>query len=321
MWTLLALPWLVHCAGDQGTGRDLGSASGATGGAAAQAGGASSGGTLGAGGSADEATGGSTSGTGGDAELGDPNRAELFRADFQSAGLGVYAEEDVEADFGAAPTWNDGLDEGRATIVAEGTQRFLRVTYPAGQFGPGNGGVQFMVALGGPHEELFFSYRVRFSEGFDFVKGGKLPGLVGGSSPTGCAPKTDGFSARNMWRSGGSAVQYVYYPDQPNNCGDDIAYRTEGAAVAFAPGTWHTVEHRLVMNTPGESDGLLEAWVDGELVVQRLDMAWRGAGANFGIDRLYFSTFFGGGDSSWAPATAQVIDFDDLVAADGAITH
>jgi hypothetical protein len=316
LWALLTCPWLLQCTSEEGRVADRGSPSGATGGAA-EAGGSSSGGTVNAGGSGDTSSGG----TAGETGLGDPNRTELLRAHFQEASLGVYAAANVQADFGAAPTWNDGLGQGRATIVEEGTQRFLRVTYPAGQYGPSNGGVQFPVALGGPHEELFFSYRVRFAAGFDFVKGGKLPGLVGGSSPTGCAPKTDGFSARNMWRPGGAAVQYVYYPSQPNNCGDDIDYETGGAPVLFAPGTWHTVEHHLVMNTLGESDGVLEAWVDGTLVVQRLDMVWRGPGATYAIDALYFSTFFGGGDSSWAPATAQVIDFDDLVVADGAISH
>lgn len=252
---------------------------------------------------------------------GDPDRLELLHANFDAASVGPYSQAAVAADFGRAATWNDGLDEGRAAIVEEAGEKFLRVTYPGGQFGPAAGGVQFKVALGGSYDELFFSYRVRFGAGFDFVKGGKLPGLVGGSSPTGCNPKTDGFSARNMWRAGGAAVQYVYYPTQPNSCGDDLSYSTSEGPARFTPGVWQVVEHRLVMNTPGAADGVLEAWVDGVLVLRDTARLWRAVGADFGIDTLYFSTFFGGGDASWAPAAAQIVDFDDLIVADGAISH
>src|SRR5690606_42022304 len=61
---------------------------------------------------------------------------------------------------------------------------------------------QFVVDLGGPHEELYFAYRVRFQQGFAFNMGGKLPGFSGGSRPSGCDPDEGGFSARNMWRNG-----------------------------------------------------------------------------------------------------------------------
>lgn len=283
-------------------------------------GGGSSGSGSGSAGAASDGGGGmaQSAGTGGGGAA--PTGPELFRATFDAATPGPYAEAAVEADFNGAPTWNDGLDEGRATIVEEGNQRFLRVTYPANQFGPANGGVQFKVPLGGSHDELFFAYRVRFGEGFSFMKGGKLPGLVGGSSPTGCSPDPDGFSARNMWRGGGDIVQYVYWPEQPNTCGDDLDYETGGDALSFNPGQWHTVEHRVRMNTVGSQDGVLEAWVDGELSLSDDARLWRNDGT-FAIDTLYFSTFFGGSDSSWAPASAQTVDFDDLVVSTEPLSH
>ena len=249
-----------------------------------------------------------------------PTGPELLHATFTAAAPGTYAEEAVQADFNGAPTWNDGLDEGRASIVEEGDERFLRVTYPANQYGPANGGVQFKVPLGGSYEELFFAYRVRFGAGFSFMKGGKLPGLVGGSSPTGCSPDPDGFSARNMWRGGGDIVQYVYWPEQPNTCGDDLDYEAGGNARAFEPGQWHTVEHRVRMNTVGNQDGVLEGWVDGELSLSDDGRLWR-SDDSFAIDTLYFSTFFGGSDNSWAPASAQTIDFDDLIVSTAPISH
>lgn len=284
-----------------------------------------SGGTQTATGGVSAGTGGASAGTGG-AHAGDGGtnggqRNEIVHADFESATPGPYSQAAVAADFRATPSWNDGLDEGRAVITAEGGNQFLHITYPANQYGPAQGGVQFKVPFGKSYDELYFSYRVRFAAGFEFVKGGKLPGLIGGTAPTGCSPDPDGFSARNMWRTGGVAVQYVYYPTQPNTCGDDLVYQSGGNPKLFTPGVWQTVEHRIVMNTPGQADGILEAWVDGELVFRDTNRVWRNAGATFGIDALYFSTFFGGSDASWAPSTDQVIDFDDLIVADGPISH
>jgi hypothetical protein len=255
---------------------------------------------------------------------GGPARASgmlLMNATFGSAAIGAYAQSNVEGDFGARATWNNGLTEGRAVIVEEAGNRFLRVTYVGGAFGPDAGGVQFVVALGASYDEMYFAYRVRFAPGFTFMRGGKLPGLVGGTAPTGCVSDISGFSARNMWRPGGAAVQYMYWPDKVSTCGDDFAYMDGGAAVTFVPGTWHEIEHRVVMNAPGRKNGVMQAWFDGRSVLDRSDFGYRVAGHSFGIDAMYFSTFFGGSDATWAPATAQVADFDDFRTSTGPITH
>ena len=237
----------------------------------------------------------------------------LLHANFQGRALGTYAQAMIREDFSATATWNDGLDEGRATIAEENGERFLRVTYSASVYGPADGGVQFLVPLSGTFDELYLSYRVRFAQGFDFVRGGKLPGLVGGTHPTGCVTDTAGFSARMMWRTAGACVQYLYFPEKVNACGDDYPYRIGGANVAFVPGRWHRVQHRIVMNTPGLHDGVLQSWFDGTLALDNQAFIYRIATESFGIDALYFSTFFGGSDATWAPQVAQVADFDDFI--------
>jgi hypothetical protein len=284
-------------------------------------------GTGGAGGSADGA--GSSGGTG-EAPVGSAGTGAgggtaadpvVLRADFQDRSAGTYTQDMVESDFGAAPEWNDGLDEKRAKIVADGDERFLRVTFEAREYGPTDGGVQFKVPLEKGYEELYLAYRVRFAAGFQFVKGGKLPGLVGGTAPTGCVADENGFSARGMWRTMGRAVQYLYYAAKKESCGDDFEYELDGKPFSFQRGTWHTIEHHIVLNTPGETDGVLEAWVDGKQVLSVHDMTYRAANASYEIDALYFSTFFGGSDPTWAPLTAQTLDYDDFVVSTAPITH
>jgi len=270
--------------------------------------------------SSDAATGDAGDVDGAPIDAGPDPASYLVHAHFTGAALGPYARSEVAADFGATPPWDNGLSQGRATIEAEGGDRFLRVTYPDAVYGPSEGGVQFLVDLHGDHDELYFAYRVRFQPGFLFNMGGKLPGLVGGTGPTGCRPDPDGFSARNMWRTGGAIVQYVYWPDQPNDCGDDRYYRSGGTNVSFQPGRWHTVEHRIKMNTPGQRDGILEGWVDGARYLNETDRQWRRSSA-FAIDALYFSTFFGGGSQPWASPQQQWADFDDLIVSTRPITH
>lgn len=54
-------------------------------------------------------------------------------------------------------------------------------------------------------------YSVFFPAGFEFVKGGKLPGLYGGK--TGCTGgdlAIDCFSTRLMWREAGQGELYLY---------------------------------------------------------------------------------------------------------------
>ncbi|KAG8938035.1 hypothetical protein FRC03_007697 [Tulasnella sp. 419] len=88
----------------------------------------------------------------------------------------------------------------------------MAVNYPQGSFSHDTGGVQFNAAFedgAEPFQSMMVSYEVAFSDGFQFVKGGKLPGLRGGPQSNGCSgghrPNgEDCFSMRLMWRPLGS---------------------------------------------------------------------------------------------------------------------
>lgn len=89
----------------------------------------------------------------------------------------------------------------------------MQITYPEGSFSHDTGGVQFYslwnTTDGSSFNSMMVSYEVAFDAGFDWVKGGKLPGLRGGLNSTGCSGgnKADGldcFSSRLMWRKAGA---------------------------------------------------------------------------------------------------------------------
>ena len=238
----------------------------------------------------------------------------LFSQDFNATPLGVYGPEALAAGWmGATP--GTGVRQGRTSVIdgADAHEgRSLRVLYPKGGVSSSPSGAQWKMGLG-RYDELYCSYSVRFAPDFDFVRGGKLPGLVGGAANTGGNKPdgTDGWSARMMWRAGGKVVHYVYHVDQPTTFGEDFDWDIGGQRT-FRPGTRHRVEHRVVINTPGQRDGIVQGWFDGMLALDRRNVRFRNVAA-FAIDAFYFSTFFGGSDPSWAPLKDEHVTFDQFV--------
>jgi len=239
----------------------------------------------------------------------------LLKVNFGSAPLGAYSREQVERDFGTIE-FCEGLN--RVSVVdAPGAPsgRALAVAYPSGGVGPRVGGAQWRVRLPSSHQGLYASYALCFAPGFDFVKGGKLPGLVGGKANTGGYRPNgrDGFSARMMWRAGGRMVQYVYHPDQPSIWGEDFAYVCK-SPLLFAPGRWQRVQHYVRLNSPGQPgayNGVLKGWCDGELALERAGLRFRDSAAIL-IDQFFFSTFFGGNEADWAPVKNESVWFDEF---------
>jgi hypothetical protein len=88
----------------------------------------------------------------------------------------------------------------------------LQVTYPQGSFSHDTGGAQFYTLWnttdGSQFHSVLLTYEVAFDTDFDFVKGGKLPGVRGGPDPDGCSggnasTGSNCFSSRVMWRKSG----------------------------------------------------------------------------------------------------------------------
>lgn len=216
------------------------------------------------------------------------------------------------------PPWTEGLDRAEIIYDSDKTKEVLQILYPEHVFGNEKSGTQWITYLDRTYERLVLSYDVKFEKGFEFVKGGKLPGLIGGHQAEhphatltgGHKPNgKDGWSARIMWRRNGHIVQYVYHPDQPKNYGEDFPWIIRGEPVKFLPGHWHNVKTEIVMNTPGMNNGTMRSWFDGELALNIRNLRFRDID-DFGIDALYFSTFFGGDDATWSPSVPMHAYFD-----------
>jgi hypothetical protein len=228
---------------------------------------------------------------------------------------GLYTVERWKRDWPGCE-WQDGIKEGNLSVVErDGTFR-LRVDYQVGEIGPEKNGAgwRFPIAR---RETAELSYTVRFGKDFDWVKGGKLPGFCGGpENVSGGRPAdgTNGFSARLMWRKEGRGEAYLYHKNQPERYGDQIAFPED---FRFPTETDIRVRMRVTMNDPGKKNGAIIVSirlgdVEERELVKRGDLEWRSVDA-FGIDSLYFETFHGGSDKSWAPSRPSFAEFGDFL--------
>ncbi|KAG5639192.1 hypothetical protein H0H81_006096 [Sphagnurus paluster] len=168
----------------------------------------------------------------------------------------------------------------------------LRLFYPAGSINPAQrpvGGAQFYATpleLRGARS-VTLTYSVFFPADFSWVLAGKLPGLYGGRAGcSGGSAARDCFSTRLMWRKHGLGELYLYAPKEEQTgalCADpqsvcDAAYGFSIGRGSFrwAAGAWTTVQQTVTLNTPGQQDGRFTLDVNGERVIERDDIYYRG---------------------------------------------
>lgn len=193
----------------------------------------------------------------------------------------------------------------------------LRVFIPKGSIDPGSmlrkskhrGGAGFKLrALAPGVSHAVLSYKVRFPVDFDFVRGGKLPGLFGGKGNSGgkIPDGTDGFSFRLMWGPNGIGTVYAYLPTS-------TLYGTNllKGKFRFTPGRWHEIKQEVLLNSPGVSNGVLRMWIDNQFIGEIGNLSVRSV-STLKIEGLFFDVFFGGNDMSWASTQDTYIDFADF---------
>ncbi|PWI42916.1 polysaccharide lyase [Streptomyces sp. ICBB 8177] len=152
---------------------------------------------------------------------------------------------------------------------------------------------------------LDLKYSLKLPSGFDFGKGGKLPGLYGGAiGEESGGNHGKGWSTRYMFRAKSSPNEgevYLYTPTDsgPTGYGVDIGV---GDWKLTADGHWHTVEQSVDRRT-----GDVTVWYDGRQVLSAKGAASGVSGIAF--SGVFFSTFFGGHDTSWGPKSTERAEF------------
>ena len=238
--------------------------------------------------------------------------AKVWRINFDKHPLGSYTYSKVREDWNC-PEWTMGNNLVSVVGKEKAFQgHALRIHYPKYAYGCKDSKqcVNWKPKIGGQFNQIYYSYKIKLAKGFDFVKGGKLPGIAGGTANTaGKKPNgRDGWSVRMMWNRHGKLVQYVYHPDQKRAFGDSFEWEMS----VLDTEKWHTIKTRVRMNRPSKHDGLIQSWLNGKLVLDRRNLRFRD-NQKLQIDRFMFASFYGGSDASWAPKRDQAIYLDEFI--------
>lgn len=156
-------------------------------------------------------------------------------------------------------------------------------------------------------EEVFFRYYLRFGESWDpTLEGGKMPGLSGSYGRAGWGGRrSDG---KNGWVARGSFFtvpreasplshlrgigSYLYHADMQGAYGAILGWG-RGPSAALEKNRWYAVEQQVRMNRPGEKDGILRAWIDGQLVFERTNLRYRDI-PELRIESVWMNVYHGG---------------------------
>lgn len=254
-----------------------------------------------------------------------------FAAGFdQDAGIDGHADVVMFEDFEAAD-WTDHWTAlggtfditdadpafGFAVLAPDVGSRALRVLMPEAENASLNIRYDFMAETGAEPDEIYFRYYLRFGDDWNqTVDGGKLPGISGTYGTAGWGGRrsdgTNGWSARGLFREsvprGGNPLggrtpigSYVYHADMPTRFGDNYlwveGWGPEGYGGVIEPQRWVCLEHYVRMNTPGDNDGVLRAWVDGRRSLDIEDLRFRDVD-RLRIERIWMNVYHGGTDVS-----------------------
>ncbi|KAG5651774.1 hypothetical protein H0H81_007527 [Sphagnurus paluster] len=220
----------------------------------------------------------------------------------------------------------------------------LQAVYPKGSYSYQTGGSQWYnlwnATAGSKFQTMMVSYEVAFDTNFDWVKGGKLPGLRGStkSNLAGCSSGkekelngTDCFSTRLMWRKNGVGEVYASIPTSNGLCSKEGISCSKASSTSiqrgsfgFTSGRWNRITLLVRLNDPPNvANGNIQLYYNDLKAIDQQGLQIR-TNAQVFANGFYFSydpasflfslvthdvnnrTFFGGADKTWeTPQTAH----------------
>jgi hypothetical protein len=223
--------------------------------------------------------------------------------------------------FEAMPAANQwGIKSDRRLRYAELEEGFvgsaLRVRFPQGPSWTTSVtrfDAQFSTLVSPPtgEDEAYLRYYIMMEPGFEFGRGGALPGLCGGSCFGGWRRLPDGRDRWAVLAAWGPDGELGFIAQLPAGNEKRLA---QGWGRRLTPGKWHVLELRVRLNTPGASDGLVEGWLDGTKAASVSGIKFREV-AGLQIDAVTFNVFFRQYQPRGGPPRELGVRFDNLVVA------
>lgn len=236
-----------------------------------------------------------------------------LNVNFENDKVGFYTKDEWKKDFINPKGFTSSGIPKKWLYIDDIHSKVLRVFYKKDL--SNKGGCKFRVKMKNS-DEATFEYDLMFEKGFNFNKGGKLPGIGGGVAQTGGHNSKNGFSVRLMWYSKGTkhSIQdtskatlfaYLYYPLKKEKYGENVNLDT-----VINSNQWYHIKIYVKLNDIGKSNGILKIWINNELMLERDDFVFRIN--NIHINQILFHTFFGGHGRKWASPKNQFSYFDNI---------
>ncbi|KIM87375.1 polysaccharide lyase family 14 protein [Piloderma croceum F 1598] len=174
-------------------------------------------------------------------------------------------------------------------------------------------------------KEATFGYSVMFADNFEWNLGGKMPShfqsTYGGDSAevaTSCSGgrrANDCWSARFMWRQKAppsySANKKICNIKPLSECNPTYGASVARGSYNFKVGGWNQISQRVKLNDPGQENGEIQVWSNGESVINLSGLVLRDSdkGRIWGAQ---MQTFFGGHTEEYASPTNTKAWFADF---------
>jgi hypothetical protein len=167
-----------------------------------------------------------------------------------------------------------GLIESARVVKLKSGPAPYAIEYALAKTGGERPGVGFTWAPAGFNEaqSACLGYSVYVGDDFDYGRGGRLPGLYGMAKDATEAAEPE-FSTRYTWLDDGRADIYTHIPVLP--AGRSLG--NERGGFTLPKGRWVSLEQEVVLNDPGQKNGLIRVWVDGQLRFQKSNVVFRDA--------------------------------------------
>jgi hypothetical protein len=166
---------------------------------------------------------------------------------------------------------------------------------------------KFDEQIGHEPEEIYFRYYLRLADDWNqTVQGGKLPGISGTYGRAGWGGRKsngkNGWSARGLFKmtvpagnplAGRTPIGfYCYHADMKDSYGTNWVWNKDYRGY-LETNRWYAIEQYCRLNTPGEKNGVLRAWVDGQLAFEKTDVRFR-LTDELRIEQVWMNVYHGG---------------------------
>jgi hypothetical protein len=240
-----------------------------------------------------------------------------------------WLDEDFEGGVGVGSGWS--VKPTSAGHQGNG----IYSSIPTGQHWGSTGHWNTSSAVGSDPDEMWMRYWLKFPTGFrvDSPYRGKLPGFAGlySGNCRGGRPSTSGapcWSARMSFSpiyTGDGLPTIPYDPAKVTRVAwyayllSSSGAGQDGDILNWDPnlstlqhGKWYCIEGRVKMNSLGQSNGILEGYVDGKQAFNATNLTFRRSNeSQLRVKSLWFDVYYGGSGTS---PKNNTIFFDSLAA-------